>query len=109
MYRCCSTLLFGLVCLAATVATHADRALAPPPAAELLRELVQINSTHAHGSTEAAKALEARFLAAGFSPQDVTFVAPADHPSKGNLVVRLHGRGQGRPVLYIGHLDVVEA
>ena len=109
MYRCCSTLLIGLVCLVATDATHADRAMAPPPAGELLRELVQINSTHAHGSTEAAKALAARFLAAGFSPQDVTFLAPADHPSKGNLVVRLHGRGQSRPVLYIGHLDVVEA
>jgi hypothetical protein len=41
--------------------------MAPPPAGELLRELAQINSTHAHGSTEAAKALPARFLAAGFS------------------------------------------
>jgi len=99
----------GLVCLAATYAAHADSAMAAPPARELLRELVEINSTHAHGSTEAAKALAARFLAAGFAPQDVTFLAPADHPSKGNLIVRLRGRGHRRPVLYIGHLDVVEA
>jgi hypothetical protein len=109
MHRCYSAVLMGLVCLAATDATHADSAMAPPPAREMLRELVEINSTHAHGSTEAAKALAARFLAAGFAPQDVTFLAPADHPTKGNLVVRLRGRGQGRPVLYIGHLDVVEA
>jgi len=109
MHRCCSAVLMGLACLAATDAISADSAIAPPPASELLRELVEINSTHAHGSTEAAKALAARFLAAGFAPQDVTLLAPADHPSKGNLVVRLHGRGHGRSVLYIGHLDVVEA
>ncbi len=30
-------------------------------------------------------------------------------PRKGNLVVRLHGTGAARPILFIGHLDVVEA
>jgi acetylornithine deacetylase/succinyl-diaminopimelate desuccinylase-like protein len=109
MHRCYCAVLMGLAGLAASDATHADSAMAPPPARELLRELVEINSTHAYGSTEAAKALAARFLAAGFAPQDVMFLAPADHPSKGNLVVRLRSRGQGHAVLYIGHLDVVEA
>jgi len=108
MHRCCTALLLGLTCLGST-AIYADTATAPPSARELLRELIEINSTHAHGSTDAAKALEAHFLAAGFPAHDVTFLAPADHPSKGNLVVRLRGRGKGRPVLYIGHLDVVEA
>jgi acetylornithine deacetylase/succinyl-diaminopimelate desuccinylase-like protein len=113
MHRRYSAVLMGL-CLAATDATPAAGATyaagaAPPAATDLLRELVEINSTHAHGSTEAAKALATRFLAAGFAPRDVTFLAPADHPTEGNLVVRLRGRGQGRPVLYIGHLDVVEA
>jgi acetylornithine deacetylase/succinyl-diaminopimelate desuccinylase-like protein len=109
MHRRCSALLMGLMCLAATDTTHADSATAPPSASELLRELIEINTTHAHGSTEAAKALAAHFLSAGFAAQDVTFLAPADHPTKGNLIVRLRGSGQGRPVLYIGHLDVVEA
>jgi acetylornithine deacetylase/succinyl-diaminopimelate desuccinylase-like protein len=127
VHRCTIAVIMGLMCLAAdgathangathaTGATHADRAtgtagaIAVPPAREMLRELVEINSTHAHGSTEAAKALAARFLAAGFAAQDVTFLAPADHPSKGNLVVRLRGREQGRGILYLGHLDVVEA
>ncbi len=109
MHRCYCALLSGLLCLGATDATRADSAPARPSARDLLRELVEINTTHAHGSSEAAKALAAHFLAAGFAPQDVIFLAPADHPSKGNLVVRLHGRGQGRPILYIGHLDVVEA
>lgn len=109
MHRCCTVLLMGFMCLAATGATHADSATAPPSANELLRELVEINSTHAHGSTDAAKALAAHFLAAGFAAQDVTFLAPDDYPSEGNLVVHLRGRAPGRPVLYIGHLDVVEA
>ena len=109
MYRCLIALLMGLACMAATDSTRADSATAPPSDTALLRELIGINSTHAHGSTEVANALAKRFLAAGFAGRDVMFLAPADHPSKGNLVVRLRGRGQGRPVLYIGHLDVVEA
>ena len=86
-----------------------------PPAASLalgrdvLKELVEINSTHAFGSTVAAKAMAARFLAAGFAPADVRVLIPDGHPTKGNVVVRLRGSGPGKPVLYIGHLDVVEA
>jgi acetylornithine deacetylase/succinyl-diaminopimelate desuccinylase-like protein len=34
---------------------------------------------------------------------------PADHPRAGNVVARLHGRGKGKPVLYLCHLDVVAA
>lgn len=109
MQRCFTAVLIGLGCLAAADVAHAGSAKQLPPARELLRELVEINTTHAYGSTEAAKVLAARFLAAGFAPQDVTLLAPDDQPSKGNLVVRLRGRGQARPVLYIGHLDVVEA
>ena len=86
----------------------------PPPADQgyartVLKELVEINSTHSHGSTEAARAIERRLLAAGFAPEDVVFIAPADRPAKGNLVVRMRGRGTGKPVLFLGHLDVVEA
>jgi len=47
--------------------------------------------------------------AAGFAAADIALMIPADHPTKGNVVVRLRGRGKGRPILYIGHLDVVEA
>jgi len=78
-------------------------------ARDLLKELVEINSTHAHGSSAAAQALAARFRAAGFPAEDVILLAPAEHPTKGNLVVRLHGRGAGKPLLYLCHLDVVEA
>ena len=81
----------------------------PPPrfealARDILGELIAIDSTRTHGSTAAARA-----LAAGFAPADVTVVAPADHPDKANVVLRLRGRTHDRPVLYIAHLDVVEA
>jgi len=80
-------------------------------ARELLEQLIETNSTHAHGSTAAARALAQRFLAAGFPAADVQVLTPADHPTKGNLVVRLRGRGRGlgKPILYLCHLDVVEA
>src|SRR5262245_8088209 len=45
----------------------ADQALAR----EIYKELVEINTTHAFGSTEAAKAIEKRLLAAGFSQDQI--------------------------------------
>jgi acetylornithine deacetylase/succinyl-diaminopimelate desuccinylase-like protein len=87
---------------------------AQPPAADkalarsILAQLVGIDSTHAHGSLGAAQAMAQRALAAGFAPADVAVVAPPDHPTKGNVVIRLHGRGRDKPLLFIGHLDVVE-
>jgi len=91
--------------------------LPPTPDLELahdiLRELVDINTTTEHGSTEAAKVIEHQLLAVGFGPEDVTFIAPADKPAKGNIIVRYrakkHGRTAPAPVLFLGHLDVVEA
>ena len=86
----------------------------PPPkdielARDMLKTLVEINTTHAHGSTEAAKAIQAWLLHAGFPAGDVVFVAPPDSPTKGNVVVRYRGKHAGEPVLFLGHLDVVEA
>jgi len=78
-------------------------------ALDVLKSLVEINTTHAQGSTRAAEALAARLRAAGFASEELTLIAPTDHPTKGNLVIRLHGQGKGKPVLFIGHLDVVEA
>ncbi len=75
----------------------------------MLKTLVEINTTHAHGSTEAARAIQGWLLTAGFPPGDVTFIAPDDHPTKGSVVVRYRGKRPGRPVLFMGHLDVVEA
>ncbi|HXQ64912.1 MAG TPA: M20/M25/M40 family metallo-hydrolase [Steroidobacteraceae bacterium] len=74
---------------------------------DIFAELVGMNTTHAVGSTQAARALAARLVAAGIPASDVYVGGP--RPDKMNVVVRLRGRGKGKPVLYNGHLDVVEA
>jgi acetylornithine deacetylase/succinyl-diaminopimelate desuccinylase-like protein len=79
---------------------------------DLLRELVETNTTYSAGSTtKAAELLAARFRAAGFPAADVQIVGPdsGTDAKDRNLVVRYRGRGARRPVLLIGHLDVVEA
>jgi acetylornithine deacetylase/succinyl-diaminopimelate desuccinylase-like protein len=79
---------------------------------DVLRELIETNTTYSAGSTTtAAERMAARFRAAGFPASDVQIVGPdtgRDAKDK-NLVVRYRGRGAGKPILLIGHLDVVEA
>ena len=77
-------------------------------ARDILKQLIEINTTDSVGdNTQAAEAMAARFREAGYPESDIHVVIPA--PRKGNLVVRLHGTGPARPILFIGHLDVVEA
>lgn len=78
-------------------------------ARDLLRELVEINTTESAGSTaQAAHAMAARLRTAGFPERDVVVVEHA--PRKGNLIARLRGRDPGRkPILLLSHIDVVEA
>jgi acetylornithine deacetylase/succinyl-diaminopimelate desuccinylase-like protein len=79
---------------------------------DLLRDLVQTNTEYSIGSTtKAAEMLAARFRAAGFAAGDVQIVGPdtGKDAKDRNLIVRYHGRGARKPVLLIGHLDVVEA
>src|SRR5580693_1565409 len=80
-----------------------------PSARELLKQLVEINTTDSTGdNTKAAEAMAARFRAARYPASDIQILTPM--PRKGNLVVRLHGtNAAAKPILFIGHLDVVEA
>ncbi len=82
---------------------------APALARSIFQQLIEINTTDSAGSTTAAaEAMATRLRDAGFSTSDAQVLRPAD-PRKGNLVARLHGTGARRPILLIGHLDVVEA
>jgi acetylornithine deacetylase/succinyl-diaminopimelate desuccinylase-like protein len=75
---------------------------------DIFRELIEINTTDSVGSTtRAADAMAKRLKDAGFPAADVQVLGPNDR--KGNMVARLRGAGAKRPVLIIGHLDVVEA
>lgn len=100
--------------LAAASAASAQQALTPYQSMgrDILKELVETNTEWSVGSTtKAAELLAARFRAAGFAAADVRIVGPdtgRDAKNK-NLVVRYRGKGLRKPVLLIGHLDVVEA
>ncbi|MEO8078106.1 MAG: M20/M25/M40 family metallo-hydrolase, partial [Acidobacteriota bacterium] len=57
--------------------------------------------------TAAAELVAARLVAAGFPKADVQVVGGAE--KKHNLVARYRGAGTRKPILFIAHLDVVEA
>jgi acetylornithine deacetylase/succinyl-diaminopimelate desuccinylase-like protein len=77
---------------------------------EIYTELVEINTSDSVGScTEAANALAARLKAGGLPAPDVQVLVPPGAPRKGNLVARYRGTGGKKPLMLLGHLDVVEA
>ena len=77
-------------------------------ALDIYKQLLEINTTASVGDTyEAAKAMAARLLDAGFPEADVHAFESA--PKRGNLVARLHGTGKRKPILLVAHIDVVEA
>ncbi len=75
---------------------------------DIFKQLIEINTTDSVGSvTAASEAMAQHFRDAGFAASDIQVLGPNDR--KKNVVVRLHGSGKHRPLLLIGHLDVVEA
>jgi len=75
---------------------------------DIFRQLIEIDTTESTGNvTTAAEGMAARLRSAGFPAEDVQVLGPTAR--KKNLVARLRGTGARRPILLIGHLDVVEA
>ncbi|HTV50546.1 MAG TPA: M20/M25/M40 family metallo-hydrolase [Steroidobacteraceae bacterium] len=121
MHRCAKLLALILIigtagarsATAASAAAAAEGAADPSRpenvlAHDVYRQLIEINTTESVGSvTAAAQAMAARLRGAGFEGQDLQLLGT--NPRKQNLVARLHGTGAHRPILLIGHLDVVEA
>jgi acetylornithine deacetylase/succinyl-diaminopimelate desuccinylase-like protein len=103
----CSIALCASLCLG-QFACAQNREAVNQEARAILKQLIEINTTDSVGNvTRASEAMAQRFLAAGFPQQDVRVAGPIER--KKNLVVRFHGTGQKKPILFIGHLDVVEA
>jgi len=97
--------LFALTLLLATPSLDATT---QQLAHDIYKQLIEINTTDSSGNTTtAAEAMAVRLRAAGFPASDVQVLAP--NPRKGNLVARLHGSTNEKPVLLLAHLDVVEA
>jgi len=93
-----------LLVLAAAVPPPAEQKLAR----EIFQELIQIDTTEANGSTtRAAEAIAKRLRAAGWGKDEIQVFGPS--PKKGNLVARLRGTGKRKPIILLGHLDVVAA
>ena len=77
----------------------------------LYKELVETNTTLSAGScTAAAERVAAHLKSAGFADQDITLFSVPDHPKEGGIVAVLGGTSKSaKPMLLLGHLDVVEA
>src|SRR6266446_7260989 len=75
---------------------------------DIFKQLIEINTTDSVGNvTTAAEAMAKRLRDAGFVEGDIKLAGPNDR--KKNLVARFRGTGKRKPLLFIGHLDVVEA
>jgi acetylornithine deacetylase/succinyl-diaminopimelate desuccinylase-like protein len=81
---------------------------APPigeQTATLLVELIRIDTSNPPGNeTPAARVMAARLAQAGVEAEVIE-----SSPRRGNLWARLRGKGGGRPVILLSHLDVVPA
>src|SRR5580698_4823048 len=102
-------------CLAGIALAQSPLPIASPAdhaeAREIFKQLIEINTTDTpQGNvTTASAAMQKRFLVAGFPPEDVHLLGP--DARKMNLVVRYRAAGQptGKPVVFLCHVDVVQA
>ena len=110
-----SCIAIALCCIAAPTLAQTP-AIAPLSAADraeaiaIFKQLIEINTTDTPlgNVTDATVAMQKRFLDAGFSPDEVHLLGPTAR--KQNLVVRIKGSGgTTKPVLFLCHVDVVEA
>jgi acetylornithine deacetylase/succinyl-diaminopimelate desuccinylase-like protein len=115
-----SVVVFSLVAAVSAMAqTMALAQDAPMPALRpdqtaylaLYKELVETNTTQSAGScTVAAEHIAAHLKSAGFEDADITLFSVPDHPREGGIVAVLQGSSKSaKPMLLLGHLDVVEA
>jgi acetylornithine deacetylase/succinyl-diaminopimelate desuccinylase-like protein len=97
----------------AAAAQPAATALRPDQAEfrSLYKELVETDTALSEGDcTLAAQRMGAHLRAAGFPESDLHYFSVPEHPKEGGLVAMLPGRdASAKPVLMLGHIDVVEA
>ena len=111
----------ALLVVAALLITGGFAAASPPSpgpitppdnqklAHDIFKEIVEVRSVHDVGTRGVADILARYLTAAGFTDGDIHELAEEKYPNQVNVVVRLTGKGKGRPILWNGHMDVVEA
>jgi acetylornithine deacetylase/succinyl-diaminopimelate desuccinylase-like protein len=107
-------LIMAAMSISATAAALPAPGPLPPAdnqklARDILRDIVAVHSVHDVGTKEVADVMAKYLLAGGFAAADVMVVPERLYPKQVNVVVRLHGKGKGKPVMWICHLDIVEA
>src|ERR1700760_2330099 len=99
--------------LAFTTTVAAAEELRPDQTAylDLYKEFVETNTTVTTGScTELADKIAAHLKSAGFEDKDLTLFSVPEHPKEGGSVAIRRGISKtAKPMLLLGHLDVVEA
>ena len=86
-----------------------------PPAAnqkvahDIFRDLVEIRSVHDVGTQGTADVIVKYLKANGFTDSEIHIAPETRYPHQVNVVVRLKGKGHGKPVMWICHMDVVDA
>jgi len=77
----------------------------------LFQEMVETNTSLSAGScTELAQKIAGHLKAAGYPDSDIHLFAAPDHPKEGGIVAVLPGSDpKAKPILLLGHIDVVEA
>jgi acetylornithine deacetylase/succinyl-diaminopimelate desuccinylase-like protein len=89
----------------ATTAPEIDWKAAEAEVTQHLQALLRLDTTNPPGNESLAAAyLQAQLAEVGIESEDL-----ADVPGRGNLLARWPGDGRARPLLLMGHVDVVPA
>lgn len=110
-------LIAGMMAIAAAPVAAQTGAAAPALRPDqqafraLYQEMVETDTTFTHGScTDLAAKVAGHLRQAGFADSDITLFSVPDHPREGGIVAVLPGSSKtAKPMLLLGHLDVVEA
>lgn len=107
------SVLLAATAMATGAAHAADAPLRPDQQAfrALYQEMVETDTSITTGScTALADKVEVRLKSAGFTDADITRFAVPEYPKEGGLVVVLLGTSHSlKPILLLGHIDVVAA
>jgi len=76
---------------------------------DIFRDLVEVRSVHPIGTQGTANVIVKYLKANGFTDADIHVAPETKYPNQVNVVVRIKGKGKGKPVMWICHMDVVDA
>lgn len=76
---------------------------------DIFRDIVEVRSVHDVGTKGVADILVKYLKAGGFSDSEINVVPETKYPRQVNVIVRIKGKGRGKPVMWICHMDVVDA